>query len=75
MNHDACRRALERLREEYKADSESLAHSEAISIMRWEKIKEEVDQLIISSLDDNPALERKRSDRDKYSEDNVSLRV
>ena len=28
------RRALERLREEYKADSESLAHSEAISIMR-----------------------------------------
>ena len=31
---DPCRRALERLREEYKADSESLAHSEAISIMR-----------------------------------------
>ena len=30
----ALRRALERLREEYKADSESLAHSEAISIMR-----------------------------------------
>ena len=28
------RRALERLREEYKADSESLAHSEAISVMR-----------------------------------------
>ena len=28
------RRALERLREEYKADSESLAHSEAFSIMR-----------------------------------------
>ena len=28
------RRALERLREEYKADSESLAQSEAISIMR-----------------------------------------
>ena len=29
------RRALERLRDEYKADSESLAQSEAISIMRF----------------------------------------
>ena len=34
FNISAARRALERLREEYKADSESLAQSEAISIMR-----------------------------------------
>ena len=29
------RRALEKLREEFRADSESAAHSEAISILRW----------------------------------------
>ena len=29
------RRALEKLREEFRADSESVAHSEAISILRW----------------------------------------
>jgi len=34
------RRALERLREEYKADSESLAQSEAISIMSLEDIQD-----------------------------------
>ena len=32
------RRALEKLREEFRADSESVAHSEAISILRWESL-------------------------------------
>lgn len=53
------KRALERLRDEYKADSESLAHSEAISIM---------------SLDDNPALLTKNG-LDKYTFDPQPLNV
>ena len=35
---DLPRRALEKLREEFRADSESVAHSEAISILRWQPL-------------------------------------
>ena len=74
------RRALERLRDEYKADSESLAHSEAISIMRLLRANknimkyEWIFEKNIFSLDDNPALLTKNG-LDKYTFDPQPLNV
>ena len=49
------KRALEKLREQYNADSESLAQSEVVSIVRWEANQRDISVLdCISSLCDEP---------------------
>ena len=40
------KRALEKLREQYNADSESLAQSEVVSIVRWEANQRDIRTLL-----------------------------
>ena len=70
------RRALERLREEYKADSESLAQSEAISIMRSDRCSSLYSNIfLILSLEDIQEAKDNGDLPEKYFPESESLHI